>query len=185
MEQLQRLRAARREYQAPTKQELEVKANEAQGKETVEKPVKLTSTPGVNAARTRATGEPPAGTISPGNEDMTAALQKSVEQATAKKSPENMRFAYRARDVGEQGIPQSKAGKGSATGDLKQALDYAEPGQRSLDQGEVVRVDLSKLSPSDYVIHSHPNGMKWVEFRRSLGESEVENLTPKGTGARK
>lgn len=183
MEQLQRLRAARREYQAPTKQELEVKANEAQGKETVEAPVKLTKTPGVNALKSRA-GEPPAGTISPGDQDMTAALQKSVEQATSKK-PENMRFAYRARDVGEQGIPQSKAGKGSATGDLKQALDYAEPGQRSLDQGEVVRIDLSKLSPSDYVIHSHPNGMKWVEFRRPLGESEIENLTPKGAGTRK
>lgn len=93
------------------------------------------------------------------------------------------RFVYRARDVGEEGIPlkQSHAQAGS---NLQQIQKYAEPGQRSVEGNEVVSIDLKKLKPSDYIVKAHPDGSKWVEFKRPLGENEVKVVSGQGASAR-
>jgi hypothetical protein len=118
--------------------------------------------------------------LAPDEGDLTGILQQSLEQAQGN-AP---RFVYRARDVGEQGVPLTQ-NHAQATSDVNQALEYAQPGQRGNDWGQVVRIDLSKLSPSDYVIKRHPDGMQWVQFKRPLGENEVEVYAGKGAGAKK
>lgn len=118
----------------------------------------------------------------PLNADLTGLLQKSLKQArTAKNAP---RFVYRARDVGEEGVPLNPLAQAQAGSDLQRITKYAEPGQRSGDWGQVVRIDLSKLKPSDYVLKTHPDGSKWVQFTRPLGEDEVTPFAGKGAGAK-
>jgi hypothetical protein len=90
---------------------------------------------------------------------------------------QNPNYVYRARGVGEQGVPLTNE-HAQATSDLAQAQKYAEAGQRSPEQGEVVRVDLNKLNHEDYNIKQHPDGMQWAQFTRPLGEHEVEQVPP-------
>lgn len=81
MEQLQRLRAGRREYQAPTKGELTEAADKYLGKTRAEAPVKLTKTPGVNYS------EPAGYKVTPENAqaDLTPALKASLENLQVKR----------------------------------------------------------------------------------------------------
>lgn len=75
IEQLQRIRAARREYQPKTKGELIDQANQARGIKTPDKPVKLTKTPGIKIP-------PPEGTHVPAaDESMVPLMQRSIEMA--------------------------------------------------------------------------------------------------------
>jgi hypothetical protein len=112
--------------------------------------------------------------------DLTDLLQRSLDQATSSKP----NYVYRARDADETGVPLQPNSRAQATSDLQQAMGFAEPGQRSGDWGQVVRIDLNKLKPSDYVIHPHPDGMQWVQFKRPLSESEVTPFAGKGVGAK-
>lgn len=111
--------------------------------------------------------------------DLTSQLQQSLEQAQAAKSAP--RFVFRARDIGEQGVPLSND-HAQATTDFGQALKYSEAGQRSQQPGEVVRIDLSKLKPTDYIVKTHPSGAKWVQFTRPLSENEVNVFAGKTAG---
>ena len=133
------------------------------------------------AAKPRATPAVAAATPAAG-EDLTAILQKSLNQAQAAKGlPVDVpRFVYRARDVGEEGVPLQPGSHGQATSSARDAIQYAEPGQRGLEQGQVVRIDLSQLKPSDYVVKTHPNGQKWVRFTRPLAEDEVTHFAGAG-----
>jgi hypothetical protein len=92
-------------------------------------------------------------------------------------APEGLNYVYRARDVGEQGIPMQNT-HAQATSDHVKAEKYAEAGQRNTTAGEVVKVDLNKLDPKDYEISKHPDGADWVKFKRPLAESEVERHGP-------
>jgi len=87
-------------------------------------------------------------------------------------------------NVGEEGVPLQPHSHAQATSDLGQAMKYAEAGQRGPNAGKVVRVDLSQLKPSDYVIDTHPDGMKWVRFTRPRTEDEVKLFrgVPKPSG---
>jgi hypothetical protein len=116
-----------------------------------------------------------------GDEDLTGKLQASLDQAKAK-AP---RYVYRARDVGEEGVPLKQSHAQAGT-DRARIQKYAEAGQRNASEaGEVIRVDLSKLKPSDYILKSDPNGTgKWVQFTRPLSENEVEVLTGKSAAAK-
>jgi hypothetical protein len=120
-------------------------------------------------------------------EDLTSQLQQSVDQAHAAKGlqPGAPRFVYRARDVGDEGVPLEPHSSAQATSDFGQARKFAEPGQRSSEQGQVVRIDLSQLKPTDYVVKTHPDGMKWVRFTRPLSEDEVTHFAGAGQAASK
>ena len=131
------------------------------------------------------TNQPPAKAMETPTGDLTDILQKSLEKVQAGKGklPEGApRFVYRARDVGEEGVPLQPNSHAQATSDVGQALKYAEPGQRGAEAGQVVRIDLSKLKPSDYVVQAHPNGMKWVKFTRPLSETEVSHFAGQAAG---
>jgi hypothetical protein len=86
----------------------------------------------------------------------------------------SVRYAYRARDIGEQGVPA--AGHAQATASEADVRRLAP--SRSENPQEVVRVDLSKLSPSDYDVISRNGGAPWVRFKRPLGEHELESRGP-------
>jgi hypothetical protein len=118
------------------------------------------------------------------DEDLTDLLQKSVDQAKAGRAAKDAgktitvpgqgevpRFVYRARDVGEEGVPA--ASHAQAGSDFNRILKYAEPGQRSENWGEVVRIDLAKLQPKDFSALPGPDGGHWVQFKRPLTEDEV------------
>lgn len=104
--------------------------------------------------------------------DLLSQATESLNRFKDWKASGAPRFVYRARDFGEEGIPlkQSHAQAGS---DLDQIMKYAEPGQRSEEGNQVIRVDLSKLKPSDYVLKAHPDGSQWAQFTRPLDENEV------------
>ena len=103
--------------------------------------------------------------------------------ATVPGQGETPRFVYRARDPGESGVPLTQE-HAQATSDLNQAMKYAEPGQRGEGWGQVVRIDLSKLEPKDFVVKTHPDGMKWVQFKRPLTEDEVTPFAGQAAGAK-
>jgi hypothetical protein len=84
------------------------------------------------------------------------------------------RYAFRVRDVGEEGVPS--AGHAQATASEADVRRLAP--SRSEGPQEIVRVDLSKLSPNDYEIVPRPGGAPWVRFKRSLAEGEVESRGP-------
>jgi hypothetical protein len=111
-------------------------------------------------------------------DDLMPKLQESLKQAQAAKATAAPKFVYRARDVGESGVPVNND-LAQATSDPFQALKYAEAGQRGAKAGEVVKIDLSKLKPSDYVVKTHPSGAKWIQFTRPLTEDEVSAFTGK------
>jgi hypothetical protein len=111
-------------------------------------------------------------------DDLMPKLQESLKQAQAAKASAAPKFVYRARDVGESGVPVNND-LAQATSDPFQALKYAEAGQRGAKAGEVVKIDLSKLKPSDYVVKTHPSGAKWIQFTRPLTEDEVSAFTGK------
>lgn len=89
-------------------------------------------------------------------------------------------FAYRSRDVGEQGIPASV--RPQATTDLSEAQSYAEPGggreQVTGKPQEVVRIDLSKLKEGkDYERIQRPGKPDWIKPLRPMREAEVEPMS--------
>ena len=112
-----------------------------------------------------------------GNVTKRVAGQPGTPSLVGKRGVKAPNYVYRARDVGETGIPLQDT-HAQATSDPAQAAKYAEAGQRGPAQGEVVKVDLNKLSPKDYEVKQHPDGMNWVKFKRAIDESEVEPHNP-------
>jgi hypothetical protein len=123
-----------------------------------------------------------------------AAKVNPVEEAP---TPQHV---YRARDVGEIGVPKPHASShGQAMTDADVAKQYAEPGQRgSTGTGgnfpgedrpqEVVRVDLNKLKPEDYRLNearapvvegaTPARGGNKYDFPNGLPEESLEKVTP-------
>ena len=91
------------------------------------------------------------------------------------------RFVYRARDIGEQGVPA--AGHAQAGSDLGRIMQYAEAGQRSPMEGQVVRIDLAKLKPQDFTATPYDGG-HWIKFTRPLSEDEVTPFAGQMAGAK-
>lgn len=83
-------------------------------------------------------------------------------------------FAYRSRDVGEQGIPS--ASRSQAGLDPKQIKGYMPSRQAVTGQPqELVKVDLTKLKPEDYTLIKDPQGgPSWVKFNKDIPESSVQ-----------
>jgi hypothetical protein len=84
------------------------------------------------------------------------------------------KYAYRSRDVGEQGVPSQSHSQASLSEEEVRTRLQGGRGKTTGKDQEVVRVDLSKLSPQDYTIMRGPNGQDWVKFTRDLPESSVE-----------
>jgi hypothetical protein len=82
------------------------------------------------------------------------------------------RYAYRARDTGELGVPDKTHSQAS----LDEADVRRIAPSRSEGPQEIVRFDLNKLAPEDYEIIERPDAPAWVRLRRPLEESSVEKL---------
>lgn len=102
-------------------------------------------------------------------QDLTEALQQSL----AKAKPN---WAYRSRDVGEQGIPATDS-PAHATATLDEAKRIA-PGREYNNEKpqEIVRFDLNKLKPEQYSTFSGPKGTPWIKVHGGLPESQVEKV---------
>jgi hypothetical protein len=113
----------------------------------------------------------------PTTEQSTSAPAKALSgQTKAVKKPQ---FAYRVRDVGEEGVTSNPNSHAHATTSLEEAQSYVE--HRGNIQGkpqEIVKVNLSKLSPEDYTIMPREGQAPWVKFNRPLDESEVQVIEP-------
>jgi hypothetical protein len=84
-------------------------------------------------------------------------------------------FAYRVRDVGEQGIPVYPDSHAQATMDLNEPRAYGASRAGTLDRPqEIVRVDLDKAG-IPYEQTPGPNGAPWIRFKEPVPE---ERLTP-------
>lgn len=119
-----------------------------------------------------------------GSAEQDAALQRMNEyaktpvdkmQGTASGPVESPQYAYRVRDAGDTGIIPK--GHAQATTDLSQAQSYL-PGRGSAQNApqELVKVDLSKLDPSEYQIVPGPGGKQWVRFKSAVPESFIEKV---------
>lgn len=111
-----------------------------------------------------------------------SAIEKAPETINVPGQGEVPRYVYRARDVGEKGIPS--ANHAQAGSNLERIQKYAEAGQRSPEAGEVVKIDLAKLKPEDFVIRRHPDGSHWVQFKRPLTENEVASFSGENARAK-
>lgn len=90
--------------------------------------------------------------------------------------PRLTQTAYRARDVGELGIPATDV-PAHATMSLEEARAYAEHrGEMTGKPQEVIQVDLSGLSPQHYTSLPGPRGSAWVKFHKALPESAIRKL---------
>lgn len=86
--------------------------------------------------------------------------------------PEAPQFAYRSRDAGETGI-MPLSGKAQASLDPARVTEYQEGRAAAQNHPqEVVKVDLSKMHPSEYSIAD--NG--YVKFKVPVPESFIEKM---------
>ena len=88
-------------------------------------------------------------------------------------------YAYRSRDIGEQGVPANENSHAQLTSSEDQARLYTQPGQRDQVTGkpqELVRVDLNKLRPSDYSTKKMDEGVNWHKIKRDVPEELVEKM---------
>lgn len=100
---------------------------------------------------------------------------KAVTKFTASGEPiADANYAYRVRDVGEEGIKPS-TGHAHATTDLGEAQSYV-PGRESVqgNQQELVKFDLTKLKEgTDYVRVPRPGQPDWIRILRPVPESAI------------
>lgn len=91
--------------------------------------------------------------------------------ASIPKSEPEPKYAYRTRDVGEQGVPSDSHAQ--ATSSLDQAQSYLDSrGDLTGKPQEIVRIDLNKAGK--YSEQQHPDGPTWYKFGGPLPESAVE-----------
>jgi len=133
-------------------------------------------------------------------EPLQTGIRDVLDTATKTEPAPEPKYVYRARDVGEAGIPKPHASShGQAMEDINVAKEYASSGQRgAVGRGgnypgeevpqEVVRVNLNKLKPEDFRANTaraaaQPGatpargGIKY-DFPNGLPEDAVEKLTP-------
>lgn len=96
--------------------------------------------------------------------------------AVFNKPQSSPQFAYRTRDAGETGIMPNSKKTAQASLDPTKVQSY-QPGRASAQNHpqEMVRIDLSKLDPSEYEIA--PNG--YVNFKSAVPESFIEKMGSK------
>jgi hypothetical protein len=118
------------------------------------------------------------GTI-PKNYSSVELNPKSVTRFDASGNPVNEaaepNYIYRARDVGEEGIPADVRSPAHATSSLEQAQQFAE--QRGKVTGkpqEVVRYDANKLQPGDVTTAPFSSEIDWYKFHKPIPENHVE-----------
>lgn len=120
-----------------------------------------------------------------GSAEQDAALQRMQEYAKSPVDPmqgsasgpvESPQFAYRMRDAGETGIMPNPKKTAQASLDPAKVQSY-EPGRATAQNHpqEMVRIDLSKLSPNEYEVQ--PNG--YVKFKGAVPESYIEKMGSK------
>ncbi len=115
-----------------------------------------------------------------GSAEQDAAIQRMNEyakspfdRATASKSASSPQYAYRTRDAGETGIMPNQGKTAQASLDPAKVQSYM-PGRAQAQNAsqELVRIDLSKLDPSEYEVQ--PNG--YVKFKGAVPESFIEKV---------
>jgi len=110
------------------------------------------------------------------------ALEGAVERYIPTQAEPN--YAYRSRDVGEQGIPANEDSHAQLTSSENQAHLYAQDGQRNAETGkpqEVVRVDMNKIRPSDYITKKQDGDISWHKLNRDIPEELVEKMPTRPT----
>jgi hypothetical protein len=95
------------------------------------------------------------------------AMHERIERARQQRQ-----YAYRARNVGESGIPSA----GHSQASLSEADVRRIAPSRTEAPQEVVRVDLGRLAPEDFEVQAGPQGSPWVRFARELPEDMVERV---------
>lgn len=93
------------------------------------------------------------------------------EQPAAPSADETPQYAYRVRDVGEKGVPEASHKHAQATTSLEDARRLAE--SRSDNPQEIIRIDLSKLSPAQ-IERVQSGGKDWIKFKGSVPEDTVQ-----------
>jgi hypothetical protein len=102
---------------------------------------------------------------------------KVEDKSTVVQEPQ---YAYRARNVGDKGIPAA----GHAQASLSEADVRRMAPSRTDEPQEIVRVRLD--DPNSHEIMPHPSGEKWVKFKGEIPEDRVEvigELTDKDRAA--
>lgn len=118
-----------------------------------------------------------------GSAEQDAAIQRMNEyakspfdRATASGPVESPQFAYRTRDAGETGIMPNAKKTAQASVDPAKVQSYQEGRATAQNHPqEMVRIDLSKLDPSEYEVQ--PNG--YVNFKSAVPESFIEKMGSK------
>lgn len=107
-----------------------------------------------------------------GDDDLTNALQKSIDAVKNNKP----HWAYRTRDVGEEGVPDTDS-HAHATSTLEDAKRLA-PGKESVNgkPQEIVKFDLNKLKSHQYSTFSGPRGTPWIKVHGGIPEAAVEKV---------
>jgi hypothetical protein len=103
-----------------------------------------------------------------------ALAPQPIVPAPAAAAPEP-RYAFRARDVGEQGVPTASHAQASMSeADVRRVA----PSRTEAPQ-EVVRIPLDSLDPNDYEVVPRGEGQPpWVRFKRELPETALERVGP-------
>lgn len=116
-----------------------------------------------------------------GSAEQDAAIQRMNEYAKspfdrATASSKSPQFAYRTRDAGETGIMPNDKKTAQASVDPAKVQSYQEGRAAAQNHPqEMVRIDLSKLDPSEYEVQ--PNG--YVNFKSAVPESFIEKMGSK------
>lgn len=84
------------------------------------------------------------------------------------------RYAYRVRDVGEEGVPSA----GHAQASMSEADVRRMAPSRTDAPQEVVKVNLDRLSPDDFTTYPRRGEDPWVKFNRGMAETDVERVGP-------
>lgn len=82
------------------------------------------------------------------------------------------RYAYRARNVGEEGIPSA----GHAQASMSEADVRRMAPSRTDAPQEVVKVNLDRMPPDDFTTYPRRGEPPWVKFNREMGEADVERV---------
>jgi hypothetical protein len=128
--------------------------------------------------------------VKPLQEPLQAGINDIIRQAVKDTKPEpapEPNYVYRARDVGESGVPKAHPqSHGQAADNLAQADTYAGPNGRGESGAgesrpqEVIRINKNRLKPEDYTEIPAKNGQPGTQtnFNRPLSEDEVEKWGP-------
>lgn len=111
-------------------------------------------------------------------------MATKLAEFAAKPSPISIaapspRYAYRVRDVGEEGVPAKTRSQATLSREEAESYRFSR-GQVTGKPQELVRFDLSKLPAEHYTEFAGPRDAAWIKLNKPLGEESVERL-PKPT----